>query len=59
MAKAELDALHDELYVLQCAVVDTQQDLRQAMTADEALEALRWLLDAALPLASRRLGPST
>lgn len=58
MTRAELDALHDDLYVLQCAVVDTERDLQHPMSAAETLEALRWLLDAARPLASRRMGPA-
>lgn len=59
MTRAELTALHDDLYVLQCAVADTQRDLEQPMTASEALDALRWLLEAAEPCAQRRLGPAT
>jgi hypothetical protein len=55
MARAELDALHDELYVLSCAVADTQRDIHRKMSAAEAVEALRWLLEAATPLASRRI----
>jgi hypothetical protein len=58
MTRGELDAVHDDLYVLQCAVADTQRDLDQPMSAAEALEALRWLLDAAEPLAARRLSPA-
>ena len=56
MVRAELDALHDELYVLQCAVADTRKDLQHRMSGTEALGALRWLLEAAEPLAARRLG---
>jgi hypothetical protein len=56
MARAELDALHDQLYVLERAVADTQRDLGHDLSAAEALDALRWLLDAAAPLAARRLG---
>lgn len=55
-ARHELDALHDDLYVLQCAVVDTERDLAQSMSPQEALEALQWLLEAARPLAHRRIG---
>lgn len=58
MARRELDDVHDEIYVLQCAVADTRRDLEHPMGLAEALEALRWLLDAAEPLAGRRLGPS-
>jgi hypothetical protein len=56
MARAELDALHDQLYVLERAVADTRRDLGHDPSAAEALDALRWLLDAAAPLAARRLG---
>lgn len=56
MARSELDSLHDDLYVLACAVADTRRDLEDDMTAKEALTALRWLLEAAQPLASRRIG---
>ena len=56
VARAELHALHDELYVLSCAVADTQRDLADGLAPEEALDALRWLLDAAVPLAERRIG---
>ncbi len=56
MARSELDALHDDLYVLECAVADTRRDLSRDMTKAELLDALRWLLDAAVPLADRKLG---
>lgn len=55
MARSELDALHDELYVLECAVADTRRELEHEMTEAELRSALRWLLDAAAPLAERRL----
>lgn len=56
VARAELNALHDDLYVLACAVADTRRDLDEGLDAAEALTALRWLLDAATPLAQRRVG---
>lgn len=55
MARSELDALHDDLYVLECAVADTRRDLADDLSRDELLTALHWLLDAASPLADRRL----
>ena len=55
MAREELDGLHDDLFVLACAVADTQRDLRDGLEPSEALAALRWLLDAAEPLAARRV----
>ncbi len=56
LARSELDALHDDLYVLACAVADTKRDLAEQLTPEEALTALRWLLEAAEPLAERRIG---
>lgn len=58
MARGELDSLHDDLYVLSCAVADAQRDLEDEMTLDECLRSLRWLLEAAEPLTVRRLGTS-
>lgn len=60
MATAELDALHDELYVLACAVDDARRDLAAAgaePTAAELREILDWVLEAAAPLRDRELGP--
>lgn len=53
VARAELDRLHDDLYVLACAVDDTERDLVDVgddATAVELREILDWLLDAAKPL---------
>jgi hypothetical protein len=58
VAKAELDALHDELYVLACAVDDVQRDLAaagQKPAAKELNQMLEWLLDAARPIRDREL----
>lgn len=60
VAKAELDSLHDELYVLACAVDDAERDLRAAgakPSSRELREILDWLLDAARPLRDRELSP--
>jgi hypothetical protein len=62
MAKATLDELHDDLYVLACAVDDTERDLAAAgeqSTARELRDIVDWLLQAARPLRDRELGPST
>lgn len=51
MARRELDMLHDALYVLACAVDDTERDLVE--TKDDPRELRRivqWLLDSARPL---------
>jgi hypothetical protein len=56
VTRAELDELHDLLYVLEAAIEDVERDLADATTAAEVREAAAWLLDAAKPLAARRLG---
>jgi hypothetical protein len=60
IARSELDALHDELYVLACAVDDVERDLAdvEAPSPQELTEALRWLLEAARPLRNREIGAS-
>ena len=58
IARAELDALHDELYVLACAVEDADRDLSAAnakMSAKELREILEWVLEAARPLRDREI----
>jgi hypothetical protein len=58
IAKATLDELHDELYVLGCAVDDVERDLVAAGPSPNAAElrqALDWLLDAARPLRDREI----
>jgi hypothetical protein len=58
VARAELDQLHDDLYVLACAVEDAQRDLEAAgpsPTSGELLGILDWLLVAARPLRDREL----
>ena len=58
IAKATLDELHDELYVLACAVEDVERDLdacEGSPTADDLRQALDWLLEAARPLRNREI----
>jgi hypothetical protein len=60
VAKSELDALHDELYVLACAVNDAERDLQAAgakASPRELREIVDWLLEAARPLRDRELTP--
>lgn len=66
IARAELDALHDDLYVLACAVDDTRRDLDdlgdgpyRAGDAAELRRMLDWFLAAAQPLRDRELAPSS
>src|SRR4029078_2042281 len=58
ITKAELDQLHDELFVLACAVDDVDRDLASAGKAPgtgEVKEMLSWLLEAARPIRDREL----
>jgi len=58
ITKAELDQLHDDLYVLACAVDDVDRDKSsagKAVTARELDEMLSCLLEAARPIRDREL----
>ena len=58
ITKAELDQLHDDLFVLACAVDDVDRDLASAGKApgtSEVKEMLSWLLEAARPIRDREL----
>ena len=60
VATDELDALHDEMYVLACAVNDAERDLAAAgatPAAGELRDIVDWLLEAARPLRDRELHP--
>jgi hypothetical protein len=62
VARREIDALHDELYVLACAVDDTERalaDVGTQPTVKELREILAWLLDAAKPLRERQISAPT
>ena len=56
IARGELDRLHDDLYVLSCAVADIEQDLSQDPDPAELRELLDWILSAARPLRERNVG---
>jgi len=60
VAREELDAMHDELYVLACAVEDVERDLGAPgrRTVTELRDGLEWLLGAARPLRDREISPS-
>jgi hypothetical protein len=55
VARRDLDALHDALYVLEAAIEDVDQDLARSRTKADVEAALAWLLAAARPLASRHI----
>jgi hypothetical protein len=62
VARATLDELHDELYVLACAVDDTERDLEALGDRPgpaELRQILDWLLDAARPLRDREIPASS
>ena len=61
VARSELDALRDDLYVLACAVDDARRDLAAPgkRTERELREVLDWLLDAAGPLHDREIASPT
>lgn len=57
IAKDQLDALHDDLYVLACAVSDARRDLEAPgnRSAKELTELVNWLIESAEPLSVREL----
>ncbi|HEY4332240.1 MAG TPA: hypothetical protein VGM78_06710 [Ilumatobacteraceae bacterium] len=57
VARTELDALRDDLYVLACAMDDVRRDLAAPgkRTERELRDSLVWLLDAAAPLHDREI----
>jgi hypothetical protein len=58
VARATLDELHDDLYVLACAVDDAERDLEALGGRPDAAELRRivdWLLEAARPLRDREI----
>lgn len=57
IVREELDRLHDDLYVLACAVDDADRDLGAGgrRTVQELSDILAWVLDAARPLRDREL----
>lgn len=60
LARAEVDALHDAVYVLACAVGDAERDLASLgsrPSAREVREILDWVLENARPLTTVRLKP--
>ena len=60
LARSEVDALHDAVYVLSCAVNDAERDLAglgSRPSAAQVREILDWVLENARPLAGLRLRP--
>lgn len=60
VTRRELERLYDDLYVLSCAIEDTERELGAGRhTVASLREALDWLLDAARPLQNRTVSPSS
>lgn len=58
VARADLDALRDDLYVLACAVEDVERDLANSdePSRQDLRDAVTWLLAAAKPLTDASRG---
>jgi len=60
VTREELDSLKDQIYVLHCALADARNDLSKPRhTKDSIREILDWVMDAAEPVASASLSPSS
>lgn len=60
VARREIDSLYDDLYVLACAVDDTEREMKAGKpTVKSFKETLEWIMDAARPLRDRTLTPSS
>jgi len=61
ISRPELDRLHDDLYMLACAVEDTDRDLaeRGPLSNRELRAALDWLLESARPLRDREVSAAS
>jgi hypothetical protein len=60
LARAQVDELHDHLYVLECAIEDAERDLATMgprLSAKELEEVIHWLIENARPLLAQRLKP--
>ena len=55
VARGAIDQLHDQIYILECAIEDVDRDLAEDQSIDALRRALAWLLEAARPLRSARL----
>jgi hypothetical protein len=55
VARGAIDRLHDQIYILECAIEDVEKDLADDDSIDAVSRALAWLLEAARPLRSTRL----
>jgi len=57
--RTNLEDLQSQLYCLQAAIEDIDQDLEASRTKHDLEDALRWLLENARPLAATWIEPRT
>jgi hypothetical protein len=50
LTRAGINSLHDQIYVLECAISDVEKDLAGDDSLDSVRRCLEWLLEAARPL---------
>jgi len=55
VARQAIDHLHDQIYIIECAIEDVEKDLVDDDSPEAMRRALAWLLEAARPLRSARL----
>ena len=55
VARRDLDALRDAIYVLEAAVDDVERDLATTTTKADLQAALDWLLNSAKPVVERAI----
>jgi hypothetical protein len=53
-ARSGIDALLDQVYLLECAIAEVERDLAEDDSPGEVRRALTSVLDAARPLAAAR-----
>jgi hypothetical protein len=50
LTRAGINSLHDQIYVLECAISDVEKDLAGDDSPESVRRCLDWLLEAARPL---------
>jgi hypothetical protein len=58
VTREELNALHDQLYVLEAAIEDVERDLTDSATKQDYVEAVQWLLEACRPIVGKEKDPA-
>ena len=50
LTRAGINNLHDQIYMLECAIADVEKDLADDDSAESVRRCLAWLLEASRPL---------